>query len=101
MAQNKVFRGVHTSVTRPTPNSIEGFYRGTKVASLTTFEDGLRTIYLNNGGWMTATTKLRMNQFAAEFCDNAFSVYQKDREWYVRRGDKAQRFHGQSITFII
>ena len=35
------------------------------------------SIILNNGGWMTVTTKRRMNQVAEQF-DLGFTVYQKD-----------------------
>jgi hypothetical protein len=44
-----------------------------------------RTITLWTDGWQTATTKLRMNQFANEYCGGAFQVFQDKGEWYVRR----------------
>ena len=40
-------------------------------------------VKLNTGGWHTATTKQRMNQFAAEYCDHRFQVFQKNFEWFV------------------
>ena len=49
------------------------------------------SIILNNGGWMTATTKRRMNQVAEQF-DLGFTVYQKDFEWYVV-------LNGQTLPF--
>ena len=49
------------------------------------------SIILNNGGWMTATTKRRMNQVAEQF-DLGFTVYQKDFEWYVV-------LNGQTLLF--
>lgn len=42
------------------------------------------TLILDSGGWRTATTKTRMNQFANEHCGGRFHVYQKKGEWYVR-----------------
>ena len=49
------------------------------------------SIILNNGGWMTVTTKRRMNQVAEQF-DLGFTVYQKDFEWYVV-------LNGQTLPF--
>ena len=49
------------------------------------------SIILNNGGWMTVTTKKRMNQVAEQF-DLGFTVYQKDFEWYVV-------LNGQTLPF--
>ena len=49
------------------------------------------SIILNNGGWMTVTTKRRMNQVAEKF-DLGFTVYQKDFEWYVV-------LNGQTLPF--
>ena len=49
------------------------------------------SIILNNSGWMTATTKRRMNQVAEQF-DLGFTVYQKDFEWYVV-------LNGQTLPF--
>ena len=49
------------------------------------------SIILNNGGWMTVTTKRRMNQVAEQF-DLEFTVYQKDFEWYVV-------LNGQTLPF--
>jgi|ERR1700674_897278 len=41
------------------------------------------TVWLNSGGWRTVTTKTRMNQFAKEYCNGRFTVYQRKGEWYV------------------
>ena len=49
------------------------------------------SIILNNGGWMTVTSKRRMNQVAEQF-DLGFTVYQKDFEWYVV-------LNGQTLLF--
>jgi len=39
-------------------------------------------VILNSGGWLTATTKARMNQTSNQF-NLGFTVYQKDFEWFV------------------
>ena len=49
-------------------------------------------IYLNNGGWPTATTKNRMNDFAP------VHIYQRDFHWYVRW--KGQTFHINSRCIL-
>lgn len=41
-----------------------------------------KEIILNSGGWLTDTTKLRMNQCSNQFGLN-FSVFQKDFNWFV------------------
>ena len=43
-------------------------------------------ITLDHGGWMTQTTKTRMNQASSQF-DLGFQVYQKDFKWYVSWGN--------------
>lgn len=40
------------------------------------------TIYLNHGGWMTATTKKKMNQISNQF-NLGYQVYQKDFNWFI------------------
>jgi hypothetical protein len=40
------------------------------------------TVTLNNGGWKSNTTKLRMNQASRQF-GLGFGVYQRDFEWFV------------------
>jgi hypothetical protein len=39
-------------------------------------------VTLDHGNWMSATTKLRMNQAASEF-RLGFKVFQKNFEWFV------------------
>lgn len=70
-------------------------YRGTVVFSIE--KDG--NICLNHGGWMTRTTKRRMNQ-AAEHFGYAFNVVQKDFDWYVERpGKEPVPFDGEYVVF--
>ena len=58
-------------------------------------------VTLDHGNWMTATTKVRMNQTANQF-GLGFNVYQKNFEWFVATpsGDVI-KFHpqGKSVTF--
>lgn len=51
-----------------------------------------KTITLNSGGWLTVTTKTRMNQASNQF-DLGFGVYQKNHEWFVD-------FKGVTIAFV-
>lgn len=41
-----------------------------------------KRIVLRSGGWMTVTTKLRMNQASNQF-GLGYSVWQKDFAWFV------------------
>jgi len=56
-------------------------------------------ITLNNGGFYTATTKLRMNQTASQF-GLGYRVYQRNYEWYVDlpNGDTV-RMDSRKFTF--
>jgi len=67
-------------------------YHGTDVAAAA-IRNGLLRVILNPGGWFTATTKLRMNQFANQY-DLPFSVYQKDHQWYVGVHGKSYELDG-------
>lgn len=54
-----------------------------------TIQDGYVT--LNSGGWLTQTTKKRMNQVSDEY-DIGYKVYQKNGEWFVS-------FNGKELPF--
>jgi hypothetical protein len=105
MAQTQVFRGVQTQVTRG-PNRIYGNYRGTVVAEAqlceAPFFNRVR-ITLNTGGWKSNTTKLRMNQFARQFCNSQYGVYQKAGEWFVSINGVVNpvKFTGHTVVFVI
>ena len=58
-------------------------YHNTCVAS---FDPVKKCLTLNSGGFMTKTTKKRINQFFDMF-GLPFSLYQKKGEWYVTRTD--------------
>jgi len=49
-------------------------------------------IILNSGGWLTPTTKTRMNQASNEY-GLGYEVFQKDYDWYVRYRGKTKLFH--------
>jgi hypothetical protein len=75
----KLNRKVHTTVI-DVENLVSVTYHATTVASLS---DGV--LVLNSGGWLTATTKSRIN----EFCDALglpVKVYQFNFDWYVKAG---------------
>ena len=65
-------------------------------------------VKLNTGGYFTATTKKRMNQFAEMF-DLPFSVYQDKGEWNVRMLQDGARpgretyqvFQGNTCEFTV
>lgn len=50
-----------------------------------------QTIWLNTGGWWTASTKSRMNQVSRHF-DLGFRVFAKNGTWYVEYLDKTHEF---------
>lgn len=110
MSQTTAFRGVATTihtVSHAVGVEVVGVYHNTRVARVSPLlpdERGLtQRVTLNTGGWRSNTTKLRMNQFSAQFCGNAFRVYQDKGDWFVLvRGNEAPYvFEGNTITFDI
>jgi hypothetical protein len=87
MAQTSRVQGVSTKV-EVKPDGIFVTYHNTVVA-----QSQGRTITLRSGGYETATTKLRMNQFANQFWGGAFSVFQFAGDWFVK-------INGQAIPFV-
>ena len=69
--------GSHKTTVRTENNNRIVRYHNTDVV---TFND--KFIYLNNGGFMTNTTKVRINQTANEY-NLWFKVYQKNYTWFV------------------
>lgn len=93
MAQMAKFQGVQTSVLY-LDSEIVGIYRGTEIARK--LQGG--KVRLNSGGWHTATTKARMNQFANDFCQGRFQVFQKGGAWFVSvNGEELNYFDGIEI----
>lgn len=73
--QFKIGKGNTTIVTKNGITNIT--FHSTVVVS---FDD--KTITLDSGGWLTKTTKDRMNQTSNQF-DLGFNVYQKNGNWYI------------------
>ena len=93
--QTQIFKGVQTHV-RTENGALIGTYRQTDVAK----KEG-NLITLTTGGWKTNTTKTRMNQFANNFCESKFQVYQKNYEWFVATSHDTYLFDSDSIRVEI
>lgn len=78
-ASQKKFKGVATTVIAE-EGVVKGVYHGTIVCQLR--EEG-KLLVLNSGGWLTNTTKARMNAFSRQYCDGKYSVRQVKGEWIV------------------
>jgi hypothetical protein len=102
MAQTQVFRGV-ASHTVQKVHRVSGYYHGTEVACVERVSNGMARVTLNTGGYFTNTTKTRMNQFAAQFCQHQYGVYQKKGEWFVAisRIHQPIPFNGNVMVFLI
>lgn len=75
--QTEKFAGTATAIAY-VDGGVLGIYQNTTVC-----EKRGDVCILNDGGWKTVTTLRRMNQFAAEFCDRAFTVRQIKGDWHV------------------
>lgn len=87
MGQQTRIGRVATSIRREQDGTLKVTYHSTPV--VTVFPNG--RIDLNHGGWMSATTKTRMNQASNEL-GLGFSVWQKNFEWFID-------IDGQTIEF--
>ena len=89
------------SMTATTVMTMDGVfymdYHSTRVAS---YAQKNGRVSLDTGGWKTATTKKRMNQFSRLF-GLGFEVYQKDFEWFVSFPDDRETipFDGDKVVF--
>ena len=92
MAQTREVRGVSTTIMTK-DGQTEVIYHGTPVVTF----DG-HSVTLQARGWLTATTKLRMNQAARQF-GLRFAVFQKDFDWYVGRPDGEVVPYREGISF--
>jgi len=79
MSQTHKVGKTATTVTRYFTGELSVVYHRTEVVHVS--GDG-SIITLNNGGWRTNTTKLRMNQAANQY-GLGYQVYQKDFSWFV------------------
>ena len=79
--------GIRSTTTHTTPEGqVQVIYHSTAVVSF-----NHKLIILNHGGWMTLTTKTRMNQASQQY-DLGYQVYQKDFDWFIT-------FKGKDIPF--
>ena len=69
--------GTHKTNVINDNNVLMVCYHNTPVVKITDDE-----IILNSGGWLTATTKRRMNQASLQY-NLGFAVYQVNFSWYV------------------
>ena len=76
MSQTQKLGKLATTVKHEEGMTIIRFYS----TDIVTFDD--RFITLNNGGYMTVTTKARMNQASNQF-GLGYQVSQKNFNWYV------------------
>lgn len=92
------FQGVETTTIMHSDGELAGYYRGTDVARIKG-----NVIKLNTGGWFSKTTKTRMNQFANNFANGGFYVYQKKFNWFVviRETQQEIAFSNNRIEFTI
>lgn len=58
------------------------------------------TVTLNSGGWLTVTTKKRMNEFLREY-DIPASVYQKRGTWYLQRQGLDDTPYADGMSFEV
>lgn len=77
--------------------SITVIYHATKVVEVDKVNS---RITLNNGGYWTKTTMLRMNQASNYYC-LGFSVYQRKGEWYVDYKGNTYPYNDRVFTIAI
>ena len=90
MAQTSICRGTATSVACENGRITVPSHK-TMVVDVTP-----EHITLDTGGWKTATTKLRMNQAAAQF-NLGYTVYQQKGQWFVSYRGVTRRFDQDDI----
>lgn len=92
MSQTTQVGRVATTIRTTPEGQTQVIYHSTPVVSF-----NHKLIILNHGGWMTNTTKTRMNQASVEF-GLGFQVYQKDFNWFVRyKEEEALPFEGRIL----
>lgn len=77
MSQQAKIGTVATAILTTPEGQTQVIYHSTPVVSF-----NQKLIILNHGGWMTATTKTRMNQASVQF-NLGYHVYQDGFEWWV------------------
>lgn len=63
-------------------DTVELWYRGTKIFYYRGKKDG-NAVYLQNGGYLTKTTKEKINAALMGVLPLSYQVYQKDYTWYL------------------
>lgn len=93
LAEIKLSRLTATKIQRRMHGWVEIFYHDTCVVKFSTMSEPLRFIFLDHGGFKTATTVRRMNQVAQVF-DLPYRVFRKKKELWVasRRPDGSYNF---------
>jgi hypothetical protein len=81
--------GKHATSVLCTNGLISVIYHSTLVVEA---DKNKGTIKLDSGGWLTVTTKARMNQASNQF-DLHYSVYQRKGVWYVKWQGKELSFY--------
>lgn len=91
MGQTSIVRGRATKVYRSTEGDTCVQYHQTVVVRFNSSR-----IVLNSGGWLTVTTKTRMNQASNQY-ELGYYVFQRNYEWFVDYNDKTIPFEDGMI----
>lgn len=95
LIRNKPLSGYNTTICpQPNGNIIVTYYK-TQIVKVFS-----KSIELDNGGYITHTTKKKMNQ-VSEQLDLGFKVFQRGLEWFVSlpNSDKSIPFQNGKVTF--
>lgn len=87
MSQNHTVGKTHTTVA-----NVAGCLICTYHQTQIVIKKESRRVTLNSGGYMTATTKTRMNQFSNQYCGGDYQVFQKGGKWFVTFNDETKEF---------
>ena len=93
MSQEQIIPSYKTLIRHLSGGRTEVIYYETAVVQFSA-----QTIWLNTGGWWTASTKSRMNQVSQHF-DLGFRVFAKNGTWYVDYLGKTHEFSLPTIRF--
>ena len=85
--------GTHrTTITTNDNHELMVCYHSTAVVTIKTDNNNNRYAVLKSGGWLTKTTKVRMNQASEEFKLN-YLVFQKGWVWYVKTPEMTAEYY--------
>ena len=91
MAQQSQIGKTATTIHTTEQGQTQVIYHSTPVVSF-----NHKLIILNHGGWMTNTTRTRMNQASNQF-NLGYTVFQKDWNWYVKYGGETIPFEERTL----